>query len=77
MQHHSYSNMPPPITLLVGNKADLEDRRMIDVEEEDEAMKEMNASFRIYTSAKENQNVNEAFVKICEAYLERQAKGGN
>ncbi|MFX1512339.1 MAG: Rab family GTPase [Promethearchaeota archaeon] len=62
----------PPVTLLVGNKADLKDMMMVEEEEIKEAMKDMNSVMHIHTSAKDNINVTEAFVKLCEAYITKQ-----
>ena len=62
----------PPVTFLVGNKADLKDMIMIGNKDIKEAMKEMNSVMHIRTSAKENMNVTEAFVKLCEAYIAKQ-----
>lgn len=56
-------------TILVGNKADLEDYRMIEEEEGNVVAKEINAISHIIASAKENQNVDIAFKTLAEAYF--------
>ncbi|MFW9778592.1 MAG: Rab family GTPase [Candidatus Heimdallarchaeota archaeon] len=56
-------------TILVGNKADLEDYRMIEEEEGNVIAKKINAIGHIIASAKENQNVDVAFKTLAEAYF--------
>ncbi|MFW9996331.1 MAG: Rab family GTPase [Candidatus Odinarchaeota archaeon] len=55
--------------ILVGNKIDLEDMRMVSQEEAEEASKRMDCIAYIETSAKENTNVDEAFTLLAEKYI--------
>lgn len=55
--------------ILVGNKADLEDLRVITEEEADAVAKELNCTSHILASAKENKNVEDAFTMLTQAFL--------
>ena len=55
--------------ILVGNKADLEDLRVITDEEADDLAKELNCTKHILASAKENKNVDEAFTSLAQDFL--------
>ena len=55
--------------ILVGNKADLEDLRVITDEEAEQTAKELGCLDQILASAKENKNVDEAFTKLAQAFL--------
>jgi small GTP-binding protein len=57
-------------TILVGNKADLEDYRMIDEAEGEELAKEINASKHIFASAKENMHVDNAFKTLAQSFFD-------
>ncbi|MFW9992484.1 MAG: GTP-binding protein [Candidatus Odinarchaeota archaeon] len=56
--------------VLIGNKIDLEDLRMIETSEGEEASKRIGCISHIETSAKENTNVNESFTVLVEKYME-------
>ncbi|MHA1166776.1 MAG: Rab family GTPase [Candidatus Hodarchaeales archaeon] len=56
--------------ILIGNKIDLDDLRMIDTEEGEEASKRIGCIDYIESSAKENTNVNECFTVLAERYIE-------
>lgn len=55
--------------ILVGNKADLEDLRVITDEEAEQTAKELGCLNQILASAKENENVDEAFTQLARAFL--------
>lgn len=57
-------------TILVGNKSDLEDYRMIEEEEGIELAKEINANGHISASAKENVQVDEAFKTLAQSFFD-------
>ncbi|MHA1226833.1 MAG: Rab family GTPase [Candidatus Hodarchaeales archaeon] len=57
-------------SILVGNKADLEDYRMIEENEGAALAKEINAIDHISASAKENQHVDEAFHKLAQSFFD-------
>ena len=59
------------VKVLIGNKSDLEDLRSITTEEADIASKAMGCSFHILASAKENDNVDEAFTTLAEDFLRK------
>ena len=61
----------PPVSILVGNKADLEDLIMIEEEEADKVAKEIGVEQHIITSAKSNQNVNEAFTMLANVFINK------
>lgn len=54
--------------ILVANKCDLDDKRLVSEEEGNKVAKENNISF-VEASAKENINITETFVKIAEEIL--------
>lgn len=56
--------------ILVGNKADLEDLRMVSQEDGDAAAKAMGCVSHLLASAKENQNVDVAFKTLAESFLQ-------
>ena len=60
-----------PVWVLVGNKVDLENERAITHEEAEELAREENAVGLFETSAKNNINVEEAFLKLAEAVSDR------
>lgn len=55
--------------ILVGNKSDLEDLRVITDEEAENMAKELGCSTHILASAKENKNVNQAFTNLAQDFL--------
>lgn len=57
--------------ILVGNKADLEDLRVITVEEAEAIAIELDCSEHLLASAKENKNVNESFTRLAESFLSK------
>jgi len=57
--------------ILVGNKADLEDLRVITVEEAEALAIELDCSEHLLASAKENKNVNESFTRLAESFLSK------
>lgn len=57
-------------TILVGNKTDLEDYRMIEEEEGIQLAKEINAKGHISASAKENIQVDEAFKTLAQSFFD-------
>ena len=56
--------------ILVGNKADLEDYRMVEEDEGEALAKEIQAIDHISASAKENHHVNEAFHKLAQSFFD-------
>jgi Ras-related protein Rab-1A len=81
--HMSFQNVPKWIhdvntlanpnvcTLLVGNKIDLEDKRVVRREEGQQLADSLGVPF-IETSAKTTENVQEMFVQMCRAIAKRQ-----
>ncbi|MFW9995328.1 MAG: Rab family GTPase [Candidatus Odinarchaeota archaeon] len=63
------SNQPPMQMILVGNKCDLEDLRMTELTEGEEAAKLLGAIKHIETSAKDNKNVDQAFYDLTRDFL--------
>lgn len=61
----------PPVSILVGNKADLEDLIMIEDDEAERVAKEIGVEQHITTSAKSNQNVNEAFTMLANVFINK------
>ena len=59
--------------LVLGNKCDLEEERQISNEQAEEFCQGINVNF-IETSAKDNVNVETAFVTLAEQALKRQAE---
>lgn len=59
------------VKILIGNKSDLEDLRSITPEEADTASKAMGCSYHILASAKENDNVEQAFTTLAEDFLRK------
>jgi len=57
--------------ILVGNKADLEDLRVITDEEAESMRVELECNTHILASAKENKNVDEAFTILAQAFLNK------
>ncbi len=57
-------------TILVGNKSDLEDYRMVDEEEGFQLAKEINAKGHLSASAKENIQVDEAFKALAQRFFD-------
>ncbi len=57
-------------TILVGNKADLEDYRMIEIEEGITLANEINANSHISASAKDNIQVDEAFKTLAQSFFD-------
>ena len=57
--------------MVLGNKCDLEEERTVAKEQGEEFCQGINANF-LETSAKENVNVEAAFVKLAECALKRQ-----
>jgi small GTP-binding protein len=57
-------------TILVGNKTDLEDYRMIEEEEGEEVAERMNAIGHISASAKENIKVDDAFKALAQSFFD-------
>ena len=57
-------------TIVVGNKTDLEDYRMIEVEEGIQLAKEIKAKEHISASAKENIKVDEAFKALAQSFFD-------
>ncbi|PRP80728.1 ras-related protein Rab-2A [Planoprotostelium fungivorum] len=68
-----YSN-PNIVIMLIGNKCDLEEKRVVQKEEGEKFAKE-NGLFFIETSAKTDNNVDEAFVATAKEILERSERG--
>ncbi|MHA1167019.1 MAG: Rab family GTPase [Candidatus Hodarchaeales archaeon] len=64
-------NQPPMQMILVGNKCDLEDLRMTEPEEGEEAARTLGAIKYIETSAKENTKVDEAFYELATSFLQK------
>jgi Ras-related protein Rab-7A len=56
--------------ILIGNKIDLEDLRMIDTGDGEEVSKRVGCIAHFETSAKENTNVNDGFTVLVEKYME-------
>ena len=63
---------PNVCKLLVGNKTDLEDKRVVSYEEGQRMADSLGIPF-IETSAKSTMNVNEMFTQMCHAIAKRQA----
>ena len=61
------------ITVVVGNKCDLEDQEEVDSETARTFAKSISAIFR-QTSAKENKGITELFMKICEQLDKKEAE---
>ena len=59
--------------MVLGNKCDLEEERQISKEQAEEFCQGINVNF-IETSAKDNVNVEAAFVSLAEQALKRQAE---
>ncbi|MHA2243571.1 MAG: Rab family GTPase [Candidatus Hodarchaeales archaeon] len=57
-------------TMLVGNKSDLEDYRMVEEDEGIKLAKEINAKGHISASAKENIQVDEAFKTLAQSFFD-------
>jgi len=68
-----YSN-PNMVVMLIGNKCDLEEKRQIS-REEGEKFAKQNGLFFLETSAKTDQNVDEAFIATAKAIYEKAQKG--
>jgi small GTP-binding protein len=62
-------NQPPMQMILVGNKCDLEDLRMTELEKGEEAAKQMGCIKHLETSAKDKQNVDTAFHDLAREFL--------
>lgn len=57
-------------TILVGNKADLEDYRMVEEEEGEELAREIGSNGHISASAKENIKVDDAFKALAQSFFD-------
>jgi GTPase SAR1 family protein len=65
---------PDVCRLLVGNKADLADKRIVSTEEGQALAAQYGVAF-LETSARENSNVEEAFYKMAGAMQKKQSAG--
>eukprot|EP01114_Cavostelium_apophysatum_P021967 TRINITY_DN780_c0_g1_i1.p1 TRINITY_DN780_c0_g1~~TRINITY_DN780_c0_g1_i1.p1 ORF type:complete len:207 (+),score=50.48 TRINITY_DN780_c0_g1_i1:146-766(+) len=68
-----YSN-PNMVIMLIGNKCDLEEKRAVS-REEGERFAKANGLFFLETSAKTDQNVDEAFIATAKTIYEKAEKG--
>ena len=57
-------------TILVGNKADLDDYRMVEVEEGEKLTREIGANDHISSSAKENLKVDDSFKALAQSFFD-------
>jgi small GTP-binding protein len=64
------------ILILVGNKADLEDKREVQIEEGEEMAEEYNIPF-FECSAQSGLNIKSVFIELAKQLVERQAKLGD
>ncbi|MHA2168092.1 MAG: hypothetical protein ACXAAT_19775, partial [Candidatus Hodarchaeales archaeon] len=58
-------------TILVGNKADLDDYRMVEDEEGKALAKKIGAQGYLSASAKENLKVDDAFKKLAQSFFDQ------
>lgn len=65
---------PKLIKIMVGNKVDLDDLRSVTSEEGDEVAKQIGAVKHLTASAKENKNVDIAFIEVTKAYIDSVSK---
>jgi small GTP-binding protein len=65
---------PPVQMLVIGNKIDLKNERMIRREEGEKVAKDIQAIGHIETSAKNNKNVDNAFHKLAKVFLDKVEK---
>ena len=64
------SSNPPVMKILIGNKADLVDLRTITEEEGNAIATRLGCVAHIVVSAKENQNVEKAFIELTRNYID-------
>lgn len=57
---------------VIANKLDLEDKIVISDEDIESIIQELNIDFYIKTSAKTGENVEQAFARLAETYIEKQ-----
>ena len=58
-------------TILVGNKTDLEDYRMVEDDEGEALARKIGAQGYISSSAKENLQVDEAFKRLAQSFFDQ------